>query len=211
VKENLVNTCRAIHPDYEQQQQRLHLQHNKQDEFDVKDEEQSPLPVWECPITIDVLAACNKTSGELQKVFSKKLKYKHQLDGTDEVAFLMVHNNHSVIQGKLDGVRQKRHRFICLNDNINHSNPDAAQVVKVLHDFYTALLPLPSPFELPPGVHNNFAYIADLRAARADAARRRQWTIIVGSPSLFILFCTIFKCYSHISKADRRSREISLA
>lgn len=92
----------------------------------------------------------------------------------------MIGNNDTVVQGKLDGIRTKRQKFvsffrsnllllqpygnfdsrkICLNDNMNHSSPDTPAVVKVLHDLYTALLPLPSSFELPPNVRNAYLYI----------------------------------------------------
>jgi len=41
-------------------------------------------------------------------------------EGHEEVAFLMVGNNATNTQNSLDGVREKRHKFICLNDNMNH-------------------------------------------------------------------------------------------
>lgn len=119
----------------------------------------------------------------------------------------MVGNNDTVMQGKLDGVRQKRHRFICLNDNINHSSPDSGRVVNVLHDFYMSVLPLSSPFELPPNTRNAYAYIGEVREARAAAAHRRQYTIIVGVMSLLVLLFAVYKCYRCMSQADRRARE----
>ena len=47
-------------------------------------------------------------------------------------------------------------KFVCLNDNIEHSNPDANMVKAVLQDFYEALFPLVSQFELPRDYRNRF-------------------------------------------------------
>jgi UDP-N-acetylglucosamine-lysosomal-enzyme len=195
LKEKLVNTCLTLRPD---------LQHQHIVEVDKASSHAAPV---ECPITVEVAEACNKTSDEMRKVFSKRLKYKHQLDGTDEVAFIMVSNNDTVMQGKLDGIRQKRHKFICLNDNINHSSPDAGKVVYVLHDFYMSILPMPSRFELPSNVHNTYAYIDELRSAQMAATRKKQYTIVVGFLSVFTLLFILWKCYAYASRADRRTRE----
>ena len=135
------------------------------------------------------------------------ISYRHQIDGTDEVAFIMVGNNDTVMQGKLDGIRQKRHRFICLNDNINHSSPDAGKVVAVLHDFYLSILPKPSKFELPPNVRNANFYMNDLRAARAAAAQHQHYTLAVGLFAVVTLLFALCKCYTYVSRADRRARE----
>ncbi len=51
----------------------------------------------------------------------------------------------------LDSIRANRNKFICLNDNLGDNDV-------FMHDFlakfYEAMLPLPSPFELPPGQSN---------------------------------------------------------
>jgi hypothetical protein len=48
---------------------------------------------------------------------------------------------------------------------LNHSNPHAEEVVTVVQDFYKALFPNPSPFELPPGKVNKYLYVEDLLQA----------------------------------------------
>jgi hypothetical protein len=70
-----------------------------------------------------------------------------EIHDTTEVAFVMVKNNDTNLQQKLDGVRKNRHKFICLNDNLFHDDPNTPLVKQMMHDFYSALLPLPSPFE----------------------------------------------------------------
>lgn len=53
-------------------------------------------------------------------------------------------------------------KFICLNDNIDHSHKDAATVKAVLRDFYESMFPLPSQFELPREYRNRFLHTEEL-------------------------------------------------
>lgn len=206
----LVNCCRAL------QQQEGHIQttvvsgNDGEDENGESKDKEKKEPYWgfpSCPITLKVLESCNKTRTEIEKIFSKKLRFKHQIDGTDEVAFLMVGNNHTTMQTKLDGVRTRRQKFICLNDNIDHSLADSHKVVEVLHEFYEAILPNPSRFELPKGVRNTYLYIEELREARKVEAVRKRYALTVGIISILAIGCMVWQCWSYAKKADRRSIE----
>jgi len=88
---------------------------------------------------------------------------RHEILGTDDVAFLMINENDTNIESRLDGIRLRQQKFICLNDNMNHSNPKAKEAVRYLHQFYMSLFPLPSSFELPDGTKNRFLHIHELR------------------------------------------------
>lgn len=78
----------------------------------------------------------------------------------------MVNNNASTTLKSLDGIRERRQKFICLNDNMNHTDPSVKDVLAVIKDFYDSLYPLPSSFELPPGVENPFLHVDELEAAQ---------------------------------------------
>lgn len=80
---------------------------------------------------------------------------------TEEVAFIMIPTNSTELLPKLDGIRQKRHKFLCLNDDLNHTNPEAKRVIKVVQDLLRTLFPDPSPFELAPGVYNTHLWVQD--------------------------------------------------
>lgn len=54
-------------------------------------------------------------------------------------------------------------KFICLNDNIDHSHKDAATVKAVLRDFYESMFPLASQFELPREYRNRFLHMEELQ------------------------------------------------
>jgi hypothetical protein len=54
---------------------------------------------------------------------------RHELiDNPEQVAFLMVGTNATNLEKSLDGIRERRQKFICLNDNMNHSDPEAVKV-----------------------------------------------------------------------------------
>lgn len=63
---------------------------------------------------------------------------------------------------KLDEVRKDQRKFICLNDNMDHSKEDTKLSQLLLQDFYESLFPLPSQFELPSNLRNRFLYVEDL-------------------------------------------------
>jgi len=100
-------------------------------------------------VTIDfeTVNNCTEIRNKIEKHFGKKTKNKHQTLESDEVAFLMVNNNATNVEKSLDGIRERRQKFVCLNDNMNHNDPSSADVVKVLRNFYESLYPLPSSFE----------------------------------------------------------------
>ena len=52
------------------------------------------------------------------------------------MAFLMVSEQDEDIVGKLDGIRRDRQKFLCLNDNMNHSDPRSERTKQALKDLY---------------------------------------------------------------------------
>lgn len=101
------------------------------------------------PLTLDRLEQVQPDLifDKLKKYLEKLPRNGHEVKDTDEVGFVMIRNNDTSLQGRLDGIRRKRHKHICLNDNLHHDSPDTLKVKRVVHDFYMSILPLPSPFE----------------------------------------------------------------
>lgn len=52
----------------------------------------------------------------------------------------MVSEQDDEIVGKLDGIRRDRQKFLCLNDNMNHSDPKSEYTKQALHDLYEVFL-----------------------------------------------------------------------
>ncbi len=111
---------------------------------------------------------------------------RHEEMGEDHVAFKMLHENSSrvhynivvviviivvvivviiIIQIllKLDEVRRDQRKFICLNDNMDHSRKESRMAQLLLRDFYDSLFPISSQFELPPFYRNKFLYTSELQ------------------------------------------------
>jgi UDP-N-acetylglucosamine-lysosomal-enzyme len=105
------------------------------------------------PLTAQVLDShpSQELTKKAKSYFEKLPRNLHELHDTEEVGFVMIRNNDTALKGRLDGIRRKRHKFICLNDNLKHEAPDTLAVKQFLHSFYESLLPLPSVFERQPG------------------------------------------------------------
>lgn len=131
--------------------------------------------------------------------YKARLLNRYELGDAEQVAFVMVPTNRSKAISSLDGIRHRRHKFVCLNDNINHTDPHSEEVVNALHEFYTALFPLPSPFELPEGQTNKFLHTDELLATRTEIKRKKTQIYILVGVVIAILILAI-KLFSRNKK-----------
>ena len=117
---------------------------------------------------------------------------------TEEVAFLMINNDDEKLEEKLDGIRKQKQKFVCLNDNLNHTHPETPKIKTMLFDFYSSLFPLPSSFELPPGQYNQHLYIDFYRKEKSFSFNFTQ--LFSYSFLLFISFLISKLIYIKFSK-----------
>ena len=103
---------------------------------------------------------------------------------------------------QLYSIRRDPKKFICINDNIDHRQDSAAEVVAALQNFYQALFPIRSQFELPEGYRNRFLHTADLRAWREEQANVLLWARVAFA--VLVLLC-IASLYSGKIKQMRRT------
>lgn len=82
--------------------------------------------------------------------------YRRTLEELDDVTFVMVRNNATVVQHQMDHVLFKRPKFLCINDDMNHSHADHGAVLQAVQTLLDTYFPLPSSFELPDGGRNSF-------------------------------------------------------
>ena len=76
------------------------------------------------------------------------------------VAFEMLGDNYTEVVGKLDSVRARKSKFICINDNM--INP-SVELVQELQDFFESMYPQRCSFELPIGKKNPSLYLDEMR------------------------------------------------
>ena len=81
-------------------------------------------------IDIATIESTPEVSEHILEYYRNRPRNRHETLGTDEVAFLMVSEDDNTIESRLDGIRHRQHKFVCLNDNMNHSNPDAQLVCR---------------------------------------------------------------------------------
>lgn len=136
------------------------------------------------------LEACPRVLDKLLGHFSERPKYKHdEIIESPEVAFLMISTNQTNLEEKLDGVRVRRQKFICLNDNMNHADKHNHDSIRKLQEFYSSLYPLPSPFELPADKPNAVLYIDELSAELRQLRYDRVLVILGG-----LMLCGVLCC-----------------
>uniref|UniRef100_A0A669C0G9 N-acetylglucosamine-1-phosphotransferase subunits alpha/beta n=1 Tax=Oreochromis niloticus TaxID=8128 RepID=A0A669C0G9_ORENI len=128
------------------------------------------------PVTKGLILHCKPITERIHKAFRDQNKYKFEIMGEEEIAFKMVRTNVSHVVGQLDDIRKNPRKFICLNDNIDHSHKDAATVKAVLRDFYESMFPLPSQFELPREYRNRFLHMEELQEWRVYRDKLKFWT-----------------------------------
>ncbi|KAI4888461.1 hypothetical protein NFI96_001959 [Prochilodus magdalenae] len=128
------------------------------------------------PVTKGLVIHCKPIAEKIQKAFKDQNKYKFEIMGEEEIAFKMVRTNVSHVVGQLDDIRKNPRKFICLNDNIDHSHKDASTVKAVLRDFYESMFPLPSQFELPREYRNRFLHMGELQEWRIYRDKLKFWT-----------------------------------
>lgn len=125
-----------------------------------------------------------------------------------DVAFEMIGDNATDTLSQLDSVRARQSKFICINDNIQHLSDE---LVKIVMEFFEAMFPIPSQFELLHGQRNPTLYTDEYRRIRSkkilgvssiDAQRavhkaslwgraiRRWWTKTIQSIALNVLSLT---------------------
>jgi len=135
--------------------------------------------VW---ITRDIFVNCTQLVDKLNATMGAKKSYKtdfiSEQEGLKYVAFEMIRNNLSVVDGQLNAIRKDPKRFTCLNDNIDHRLQQSKDIVSALHDFYEAFYPVRSQFELPIGMRNRFLHMKDLREWQRRQKRVMNWSRI---------------------------------
>uniref|UniRef100_A0AAY4DAH2 N-acetylglucosamine-1-phosphotransferase subunits alpha/beta n=1 Tax=Denticeps clupeoides TaxID=299321 RepID=A0AAY4DAH2_9TELE len=143
-------------------------------------------------VTKGLVINCKPITERIHKAFRDQNKYKFEIMGEEEIAFKMVRTNVSHVVGQLDDIRKNPRKFICLNDNIDHSHKDAGTVKAVLRDFYESMFPLPSQFELPREYRNRFLHMAELQEWRSYRDTLKFWTHCVLVTLVFFTVISFF-------------------
>lgn len=103
-------------------------------------------------IAVEDVMKCDSFLGMIPE---EKMKHDanqfEELPGNEDTIFFMIKSNYSKVLNGLDSIRKYPKKFICLNDDLDHSS-GGEEIVKVkgaIRSFYESLFPLPSQFEVP--------------------------------------------------------------
>ncbi|KAL3270725.1 hypothetical protein HHI36_021251 [Cryptolaemus montrouzieri] len=137
-------------------------------------------------ITKELVLDCPKLGEMLISHFGGNKKYKYQIVkevGNQYLYFIQLNSNVTDVVGHLDDIRSEPRKFICLNDNLDHTKTVENEfITSVIYDFYMSFFPFPSKFELPKEYRNRFLHIDELN----------EWKYHHFKVKLFIYFVALF-------------------
>ena len=93
-------------------------------------------------ITFEDFKQCDLVRYAIDRKFPFIMHFEQASD--ENVAFQMINDDFADTLEQLDSVRQRKSKFVCINDNIHNKTPELARII---HDFYESFFPLPSQFE----------------------------------------------------------------
>ena len=143
-------------------------------------------------VSLEFLQRCDPLLKMLNDSVKDAAKNKFETLGDEDVAFHMIRDNASAVLQQLDAIRGKKKKFVCLNDNIDHSKKDAELIKALLVDFYQSLFPIPSQFELPQEYRNKFLYVSELNEFMKEREVLKFWTNVLLVILVLIAFLSIF-------------------
>ena len=170
------------------------------------------------PIRASTIALNQSLLERLKILVHQKKKYKSEtVNSADLVDFYMVGENVTIVEKQLMGIRLRKKKFICLNDDIRTKNPDP-RLFMVLRHFYDSYFDAQSPLENPPGVTNEVLHMHEWNILQHERSHRFYFFlgfgfILFGSlcvwiswRSLFCQFC--LRCFCSCHKDDNCKRVV---
>lgn len=126
------------------------------------------------PHTTGMLTRLHFVQSHLGKLlladYGQRDAFKTTVEELDDVTFIMVRNNVTVVQHQMDHVLFKRPKFLCINDDMNHSHPEHGAVLAAVHNLLHSYFPTASSFELPADGRNSFTRLTTDEIAEHESS-----------------------------------------
>ncbi|KAI1285369.1 N-acetylglucosamine-1-phosphotransferase subunits alpha/beta [Halotydeus destructor] len=169
-------------------------------------------------IAINVLSSCPNITDKISRHYNNsKVNQFEILDlnrekSSKQVSFKMIRSNVAEVTKELDESRKNVHKFMCFNDDMDPSlDAETVQVRGLLRDFYTYLVPLPSPFELSNGRRNPFLYVEQWQSYETKMIRHeltRMAFTFIGFAMLWMVLSFKARIYGPLVLWLRRRQHI---
>lgn len=139
-------------------------------------------------ITWESLMNCEEVVNGLSK--HGRFGPTHQEMPQNEVSFEMFQDDYKKSAAVLDGIRGKRTKFICINDDMKEA---PLETRKLLQDFYESYFPMPCPVELSGGRTNPFLHTTPLRAwVRQQADQKLLISLLLCAAAAVIISVSVY-------------------
>lgn len=144
-------------------------------------------------VSVPDIASCTNISSLIDKAIKNVTKYNHEIVDDREVTFKMLKSNATKVQIDLDYIRRAPKKFICLNDNMDHSLGTQHESAKLLSEFYETMFPKASPFEYQNGHINQFLYIEDYNRMKLNSTEEIFFNFILAIVALIVICILVIK------------------
>ena len=132
----------------------------------------------------ELLAALNATS-----TFRDRKRYAYQQRGDEDVLFVSLTTDLELVEQSMRQFLLHPTKWMCLNDDLDHTDPASRRVVRRVHEFYDFLFPTPSQFEYHDSTRNELLHVSDIVAAQQHQRRTAavRLTVILLAQLLLLL------------------------
>ncbi|XP_077401638.1 N-acetylglucosamine-1-phosphotransferase subunits alpha/beta-like [Vanacampus margaritifer] len=130
-------------------------------------------PSQESQVTEELVMNCKPVTDRIRSTFADQKKYKYKIMGSNDVHFKLLNNDLADAAHIFDDIHQQPRKFVCINDEIDHTKSNAMGVKKKLMEFYQSMFPQPSQFELHKDMPNKFLHMDEHREWQAYQNKMR--------------------------------------
>ncbi|XP_077355394.1 N-acetylglucosamine-1-phosphotransferase subunits alpha/beta-like [Festucalex cinctus] len=130
-------------------------------------------PNQESQVTEELVMNCKPVTDHIHSTFAGQKKYKYKIMDSEEVHFKMINNDMADVARIFDDIHKQPRKFICINDEIDHTESNAKEVKQKLTEFYQSMFPQPSQFELHKDMYNKFLHMDEHREWQAYQYKMR--------------------------------------
>jgi len=145
-------------------------------------------------VTLKDVLECDISREIFENKIPRQKTYQFIEEKDSPVAFEMIDDDYRSTLSKLDSIRSRKPKFICVNDNMKHPSPS---LIHVLHQFQNSLFPLPSQFELPSMLRNRFLYYDEYISYL-------RWRKLGLFSAIFLVICLVSYYYINLQKENQQ-------
>ena len=164
------------------------------------------------PLEREAFENCEELLNKLNetKILRRSL-YPHEFKQDDDTWFVSLTNDAKLAKSKIDEIVLHPRKWICLNDDMDHSDKASLRVVRLIQDFYMHQFPNESQFEYHDDTVNEFLHVDEIILSQHQTrgiAVNRMVVFLVAQSFIIPAFLLILKLRRWFSQPTSRPAHI---